>query len=384
MKESVDYLKSIDFSFRKNNGIFFTPKKLREKLISKLNINNKYLNILEPSCGTGEFIETISNKWPYANITAVEKDNEAINIAKSIFNNVDFIQADFLEINLSKKYELIIGNPPYFEYKPPNHIKQNFRDIISGRTNIFMFFIKKSIDLLKPNGYLAFVVPPSMNNGSYFKKLREYIIQKTRIADLEIIEKNEFDASQKTMLLILQKARNDGKYIFRKNGITIFSTNTAFLQKAWQNAVSIESLNCKVFTGPITWNQHKEKLTNSNKYLPLLWADNIQNNKLIFPNTKSKRKQYIIYDKCLYGPAIIVARISGASKSAKIKAAYVPSGFEFQAENHVNVIQGPEEALRLIYNNLIKSDSVEFIRRLTGNTQISSKELKYLLPIHNE
>jgi len=33
---------------------------------------------------------------------------------------------------------------------------------------------------------------------------------------------------------------------------------------------------------------------------------------------------------------------------------------------------------------LIKSDSVEFIKRLTGNTQISSKELKYLLPIHNE
>ena len=42
----------------------------------------------------------------------------------------------------------------------------------NGRTNAYAFFVYLGLKLLKPNGYLAYVISSSMNNGTYFRKLR--------------------------------------------------------------------------------------------------------------------------------------------------------------------------------------------------------------------
>ena len=60
--------------------------------------------------------------------------------------------------------------------------------MLNGRTNIFNLFIKLGLDLVKENGYVAYVVPPSMNNGAYFNKLREYIIKHSNIESLSILK----------------------------------------------------------------------------------------------------------------------------------------------------------------------------------------------------
>ena len=61
--------------------------------------------------------------------------------------------------------------------------------------------------MLKPGGYLAYVVPPSMNNGAYFDRLRSYIIKNTNIEKIDVINNQAlFDgANQNVMILVLKK-----------------------------------------------------------------------------------------------------------------------------------------------------------------------------------
>ena len=81
--------------------------------------------------------------------------------------------------------------------------------------------------MLNEGGYLAFVIPPSMNNGAYFSKLREFIINHSDIEYLEVLEGSKlFDkALQTVMLLVLKKASHQNKYVFSKNGISILTEN---------------------------------------------------------------------------------------------------------------------------------------------------------------
>ena len=54
-KESIDYLKNTDIKKRKKLGQYFTPKSIRELLLSKLPKKDN-ADILDPACGSGEFL----------------------------------------------------------------------------------------------------------------------------------------------------------------------------------------------------------------------------------------------------------------------------------------------------------------------------------------
>ena len=83
--------------------------------------------------------------------------------------------------------------------------------------------------------------------------------------------------------------------------------------------------------------------------------------------------------------------MTGTASTARLKAAVVPKGLKFLAENHVNVILPPSETsnsaktiekqLRSIRDTLNSAHTLESIRLITGNTQVSRTELERLLPI---
>lgn len=193
---------------------------------------------------------------------------------------------------------------------------------------------------MKEGGYLAYVVPPSMNNGAYFAKIRKYIIDNSNIKYLKILTDTSIfhKAQQLTMLLVLKKGKNKDDYIFRENGIQIFSENPKYLRKSFEGRTCLHDLGYTVKTGRLVWNQNKELLTNNpNEGIPLIWAHNITQKGLKIP-IEHKKPQYVKINNYDKGPAIVVNRITGAAKSAKLRAAIVPANMKFIAENHCNVI----------------------------------------------
>ncbi len=89
----------------------------------------------------------------------------------------------------SKKYDYVVGNPPYFILKRDNIPSIDFyRDIFTGIVNISSLFIKKALYSLKECGYLSYIVPQSFLRVESFKGIRTEMIEKgsfIRIADAE-------------------------------------------------------------------------------------------------------------------------------------------------------------------------------------------------------
>jgi len=399
---TIRYMEKTNINYRKSLGQYFTPRSIRELLLEKLPNTTKKPKVLDPACGTGEFLITAKNYFKDSELYGWDIDKNLVNIASKVMPEAELNSLDALYNTDYGKYDFVIGNPPYFEFSPSKEIEEKFKRVTNGRINIFSLFICQGLNWLKNGGYLAFVVPPSMNNGAYFLKLREFIIGNANIEYLHILKDPKIfqGALQSTMLLILRKSKNKGNYLFKKNGILIFTEEAKFLKKSFQNKITLNDLGYEVKTGRVVWNENRHLLTNnSNEGIPLIWAHNITDEGLRHPLLNSEKPQYIKRKDYDIGPAIVTNRITGSVNSKNLKAAIISPGRKFIAENHVNVIFPPsnKKQTALAFNtNLVKKsislfqiakqlsskEKLKVIENITGNTQISKTELEKLFPIN--
>ncbi len=391
--ETLEYLSNKPIQHRKTHGQYFTPKSIREELLRRLPQKHNP-KILDPGCGTGEFLLTAKDYFKNAKIVGWDIDEELAEISRKLVPDAKIERTNALLTRSDyEEYDFVIGNPPYFEFVPDSDAKRRYAEVISGRVNIYSLFIYQSIKLLKRGGYLAFVVSPSMNNGAYFANLRRFIVNNCNIEYLSVLESPDLfhGALQSVMLLILKKGPNKGNYIFKKNGILIFSKHADHLNKAFQGKPTLRDLGYTVKTGRLVWNDHKDLLTfEAAGNTPLIWSYNVTSNGLKLGGIQ--RPQYVrIKDAYDIGPAIVVNRVVGKPCSGIIKAALVPAGMKFIGENHVNVIFPPKQAsllkprrsigLEEILKQLNSTEKLRVVQSITGNTQISKTELENLFPI---
>jgi len=366
------YTQKTPISIRKSLGQFFTPKPIRDKIVSYLpKIENA--KIAELNVGTGEFLESIYNYFPNPTVYAYDIDSAVVNIARNLYPQAYYSVEDSLYIN-EAGFDFVIGNPPYFETKRKQY-KEDFSNIASGRLNIYALFIYKGLEILKNGGYLAMVVPTSMNNGAYFKSLRQYIVSVGCITNLTILTEDVFeDAEQAVQLLVIRKGSHNDAFTFTRKDSTIFTDKSSNLSSLWVGAYSLKELGYTVKTGNFVWNQHKEKLSTNENNTLLIWAHNIVNGKIELSN---KKPQFIDKWDAEYTEGIVVNRITGANNNARLKAALYTS--PFTGENHVNIISGKN--LTSLLPMLTDTRSLQALKIITGNTQLSKTELETLFPV---
>ena len=88
--------------------------------------------------------------------------------------------------------------------------------------------------------------------------------------------------------------------------------------------------------------------------------------------------------KTINSRSIVVNRVTGCGKKAKIRAAIVDVNKPYYTENHVNYIIATEDAkmsLEELHEKLISKETSEILQYISGNTQLSKKELLNLIPI---
>jgi adenine-specific DNA-methyltransferase len=392
---SYDYYKTTDITHRQKFGQYFTAKSLRDIALGALPSISRAIDVAELSCGSGEFIDSILEKYPLANVEGFEIEQALATHCCIKYRerraNVIIYAVDTLRHRFDKKYKFVVGNPPYFEMVAKDHpdLMKQYKDVISGRANIYSMFIKLGIDLLEDNGYLSYVVPTSMLNGAYFSKLREYIIQRCSIVDIIIKDDGHFDdALQNVMILVLKKCPNDGRFIFSHNGITIFTPEWEYLKKVFSQCDTLSSLGFKVKTGTIVWNQRKKDLSDNPQDTLLIWSDNITEQGIDYNahtiTEGSGKFQYIKnIDKTENPPVILVNRITGVGAKACLRACFLNTRRPFVCENHVNVISGTNDSMNLesLLKHIQSPQAIEVMRKITGNTQVSKTELEKLFPI---
>ena len=106
---SIELSKILSKDERKEHGIFFTPKNVRELIFSKLDeigINPK--NILEPSCGSGEFLKDLERYEHIENVVGIEFNKKIYDRIKTTHSNYTIINQDFLQYKTERKFDLIV------------------------------------------------------------------------------------------------------------------------------------------------------------------------------------------------------------------------------------------------------------------------------------
>lgn len=388
---TLEYIDNISKEKRKQNGQYFTPKEVCNNILMRLPdkvIDSKNQDILDPSSGTGEFLRAANNTFENPDLYGWEIDSELVEISREVVPEAKIKRTDTLRHETNKKFDLVVGNPPYYEKKLEEEIRDIYSEVIYGRTNIYSLFIFKGINLLREGGYLAFVVPPSMNNGAYFKKLREYIIENTSIEFLEIKNNSEIfeGATQSVMYIILKKGGDSRDYIFSRSDISIFSEDAGYLRRQFEDKKSLSEIGYKVRTGKLTWNEHKEKLREkpSENTVPIIWSKNIEENEVKVGPEYHSKPQYIKDFQHSKGPAIVVNRVVGKPGEGSIRAAFIEDEEKFVAENHVNVIEKSVDETSIDFKDVMKQLNLErninLVQNITGNNQISKTELQELFP----
>jgi len=351
------------------------------------------MRVLDPGVGTGEFLLTCSQACAGLQLYGWDIDPSALAVAPLVVPNAQFELRDTLKLYRGELFDIVVGNPPYFEVRGQPDLRKRFADVIGGRPNVFAMFFKACLALLRDGGRLAFVVPPSMNNGAYFEKLRLHIGACAEIEYLEIVKNSELflGAQQSVQFIILKKGGSGKNYQFETPAPhykrTFFCENPPLLAEMYNNRTSLFDLGYYAATGGVVWNQVKDKLLNhpAPGAVPLLWAQNVEDGKICLYNIR-KRPQFVYTHRILRGPAIIANRVTGGVKEGAIRPGLVEKDFIFAAENHVNVIRPRGGAIQKIpfeelLHRLSAPELQQRVRALTGNTQISAKELTYLVPI---
>jgi adenine-specific DNA-methyltransferase len=171
LKDANQSEKNLPISFVK------TPKEIADLmvgLISKIDTGV----VLDTGCGKGAFIKSLIER-EFKSIEGIELDHDLYQYCVSEFPEASVHHADFLTWNPSKKYDIIIGNPPYAHFNSlPVNIQREVR-LITGtsESDIYYAFIIKSIDRLKENGELIYIVPYGFFYNTHAKNVRKKIIE---------------------------------------------------------------------------------------------------------------------------------------------------------------------------------------------------------------
>ena len=209
----------------KLRGGFYTPEPIASFILKWAFNGNKELDILEPSCGDGVFLEEIQKgNYKYNSVTAIEFDEiEAIKSKKIRLNKSKIINSDFHDfcINTKQKFDLIIGNPPYIRYQYFDEEQQKFASEIFGKaklkysklTNAWVSFVVGSSLLLKEKGRIGFVLPAEILQVSYAQPLREFLGQFYNKINIVSFKKLVFPDIQQEVVLLLCEKNNTNTHL---------------------------------------------------------------------------------------------------------------------------------------------------------------------------
>lgn len=205
-------------SDEKLRGGFYTPLPIASFILKWAFNGNTQCDILEPSCGDGVFIDAIKlGKYKYKSLLGIELDSvEAAKSVKIGLPKTTILNQEFHEfcINTPKRFDLIIGNPPYIRYQFFNKEQQEYASEIFSKanlkysklTNAWVSFVVGSSLLLKENGKIGFVLPAEILQVSFAQTLREFLAHFYNKISIVSFEKLVFpDIQQEVVLLLCEK-----------------------------------------------------------------------------------------------------------------------------------------------------------------------------------
>lgn len=326
-------------SYRSDNGIYYTPPTMAERLLDLLAAEGAdwaQADILDPACGGGAFLVTVANRmlgdYRIKELSAEEKlahleqhlagfeiDKFAgwltqvlLDIIvypesiiagrrlKSVIKVQDTIQHALTE---KRRFDVIVGNPPYGRVKLDDETREIYARSLFGHANLYGLFIDASLRIKTPDGLVGFVTPTSFLGGKYFSNLRN-LLSKTApplAIDFVAVRTGVFDqVLQETCLVTFGQnaAKNvttnkisidNNTYNVERIGSFKINDGTMpwviarepaeadLVNKIKKVTTTLDEYGYKVSTGQLVWNRLKDQIAGSHSKgsKPIIWAEAI-------------------------------------------------------------------------------------------------------------
>lgn len=174
-------------SKRENNAAYYTNKYIVNEIYKQLpDFDKDEISVLEPSVGVGNFLPFIFKKYEgikIVNIDVVDIDKKNLQILELLLKKqripsnvkLNYIHADTLLHDFKKRYDLVIGNPPFSKLKAKDAAKYLKNNVNKDTTNTFEFFLEKAISIAD---YVAMIMPKAVLNTPEFRVTRELLSEK--------------------------------------------------------------------------------------------------------------------------------------------------------------------------------------------------------------
>ncbi|KUO71737.1 MAG: helicase [Clostridia bacterium BRH_c25] len=185
------------------NAHFTSPVVIKAMYTCLANMGFETGNILEPSCGVGNFLGLIPDSMKDSKLYGIELDSITGRIAKQLYQKANIAVQGFEETNLPDSFfDLAVGNVPFGSYGVADKKYDKYKFLIHD------YFFAKTLDKVRPGGIIAFIT----SKGTMDKQnpeVRKYIAQRAELLGAIRLPNNAFLANAGTEvtadILFLQK-----------------------------------------------------------------------------------------------------------------------------------------------------------------------------------
>ena len=177
------------------NAFYTSPIVIRSMYEALENMGLKQGNILEPSCGVGNFMGLIPESMSKANMYGVELDPVSGRIAKQLYQKNKIAVQGFEETSYPDSFfDCVIGNVPFGAYQVSDRRYDRHHFMIHD------YFIAKSLDLIRPGGVVA-VVTSSGTLDKQNPAVRQYIANRAELLGAIRLPNNAFQRNANTSVV---------------------------------------------------------------------------------------------------------------------------------------------------------------------------------------
>ncbi|WP_022765580.1 TaqI-like C-terminal specificity domain-containing protein [Butyrivibrio sp. XPD2006] len=211
---------------KKSTGSYYTPFFVVDRIVHEALPETMPfgVKIIDPSCGTGNFLLRLPDEFPPENVYGSDIDPMAVAIARinlvlkysiRTSSTLDTIKQnimlqDSLKFFSKESFDYIIGNPPWGYVYPKDEQKVLKEHFVSyngtGTPESFSLFIEKSLQMLSDNGVMSFLLPESILDVRMHAAIRSLMLDKAQICSISYLGE-VFDKVQCPCIILTLKKK---------------------------------------------------------------------------------------------------------------------------------------------------------------------------------
>ncbi|WP_051198076.1 TaqI-like C-terminal specificity domain-containing protein [Butyrivibrio sp. MB2005] len=249
------YISVKSIGLRKKEGAYYTPNAVVKRLLghlfeAALLMDGLDKKILDPCCGSGNFLLQLPPGLPVENLYGCDIDRISVLLARinlalkykkadERFWAEHITEADFLESETDgERFDIILGNPPWgysFTDDRKEVLRENFESGKTTNPESCDLFLEHAVKRLSPEGLLSFVLPESVLTVKAHAPIRAFLLKNTRLSQMEYLGE-VFDRVQCPSIILQIRKTEEAKepldeLFFLKDRPKIYEGENCFVIK---------------------------------------------------------------------------------------------------------------------------------------------------------